>query len=325
MFQAYAYLKEKNAVEVSIDEVAKLVGNEDATLWIDISSNIEDHTDFLNDVLRVHPLAVEDMLHPRMLPKVEEYGEQLFIILHDIVLLDKDKKDEERLKTYELFIIIGKNFVLTARKHRIRAIDSYQGSSPLLTHLLSKGALTMAHAIIRKMIDNYFPLLDRIEAKLDSSELKIFNTPTSKDLQYIFSLRKDIIKLRSIATQQLDVVNQMVIGEFESLSPQGVMLSRDLYDHLYRIAEKAASFREITLGLLDAYLSQISNNMNQTMKVLTIIATMILPLGIVVGFYGMNFKFMPGLDHPYGWIYTMIGMIGISVGMLAFFKYKKWI
>lgn len=323
MFKAYACIPGEQTVEITKEQIAEKLSDGKSYLWVDISAPIEEHQEFLRDVIHLHPLAIEDLTHPRMLPKVEEYEGNLFIILHDIVL--QDKEGEEHLRTYELYLFMGKNFVLTARTHRIRAVDAYHGELVTLTHLFARGSEAVAHAILRRMIDSYFPMLDRVETKLDKAEETIFNSPTSDDLQQIFALRKDIVKLRSIATQQLDVINRMALGEFEIITPHGLLLARDLYDHLYRLSEKAASFRELTMGLLDAYLSQVSNRMNEVMKVLTIIATIMLPLGIVVGYYGMNFKFMPGLDHPYGWAYTLSGMGVIIAGMLSYFRYKKWL
>ncbi len=323
MFKAYACVPGEQAIEITKDEVPERLSDGKSQLWVDISSPIEEHEEFLKDKMHLHPLAVEDLSHPRMLPKVEDYDDSIFLILHDIILLDKE--GEERLKTYELYLFIGKNFIVTARRHRIRAVDAYHGEISTLTHLFTRGAEAVAHAILRRMIDSYFPMMDRIEAKLDAEEEQIFDSPSTKDLQRIFSLRKDIVKLRSIATQQLDVINRVALGEFEILTPHGLLLARDLYDHLYRLSEKAAGFRELTMGLLDAYLSQASNRMNEVMKVLTVIATIMLPLSIVVGYYGMNFKFIPGLDHPYGWLYTLIGMTVVIVGMLSYFRYKKWL
>lgn len=323
MFKAYACVQGESAVEISKEDVASRLADGKSQLWIDISSPLDEHFDFLKDVMNFHPLEIEDMLHPSMLPKVEEYDGHLFLILHDIILQDKDK--EERLITYELYMFMGKNFVVTARRHRIRAADFYHNQTQALTHIFCRGgAEALSHAILRRMVDSYFPMLDRVEAKLNEYEDVIFNSPKPQDMQNVFALRKDIVKLRSIATQQLDVINRITLGEFEIISPHGVMLARDIYDHLYRMSEKAAGFREVTMGLLDAYLSQVNNRMNEVVKVLTIIATVMLPLGIVVGFYGMNFKFMPGLNHPHGWMFTLGGM-GIMIAlMFTYFKFKKW-
>lgn len=325
MFKAYASGTDGVVTPITRDEVAKRLGDGKSQLWIDISADFEKHRGFLKDVLHIHPLSIEDVLHTRMLPKVEEYDDYLFIILHDIVLLDKTGDSEPGIKTHELYIFLGKNFAVTIHKERIRSIDSFEENPQTLAHTFSQGAEAVAFAIIRKMIDNYFPMLERVEARLDSSEDAIFETATSKDLQGILSIRKGIAKLRSIATQQLDIINRIAIGEFKLISPHGLLLARDVYDHLYRVSEMVAFFRETTMGLLDAYLSEINNKMNQVMKVLTVIATLLLPLGVVVGFYGMNFRRLPGLDHPYGWLYMLIGLFAIMSTMLAWFRHKKWI
>lgn len=325
MFKAYVSGANGAVVPITKDEVAAKLRDGTTPLWIDISGDFEKYQDFLKDVMRIHPLSIEDVLHTRMLPKIEEYDDYLFIILHDIILLDKVAGSGPGIKTHEIYIFLGKNYVITLHKERIRSIDSHLDSPQCLPHLFSQGAEVVMFSIIRKMIDNYFPMLERIETRLDNSEDAIFESATSKDLQGILSIRKSIAKLRSIATQQLDIINRIAIGEFKIVSPHGLLLARDIYDHLYRVSEMVSFFRETTMGLLDAYLSEINNNMNQVMKVLTVIATLLLPLGVIVGFYGMNFKRLPGLDHPYGWLYMLIGLFTIMSTMLAWFRHKKWI
>lgn len=323
MFRAYCYTPDKNLTEIPKSEIEKALENDKAIVWIDIISQVEEETPFLTNVLKIHPLAIEDLSHPRMLPKVEEYDNFLFVVLHDIVLTDQD--NQERLKTHELYLFLGKNFVVSIRKHRIRAVEAFIDDSHLRSHIIPRGTDVLFHAIIRRMVDNYFPMLDRFEIRLDKSEERVFNSPNPRDLQKIFILRKDIAKLRAIATQQLDVINRISLGEFETISDHGLFLARDIYDHLYRVSEKAASFREAIRAILDVYLSQTNNKISQAMKILTTIATIMLPLGIVVGFYGMNFKSMPGLSHPYGWLFTIIFMISVACGMLALFKIKRWL
>jgi len=323
MFKAYCAVPGGEAVEISESDIAARLADGKSHIWLDISANLDRYIPLLRDVMRFHPLAIEDLTHPRMLPKVEDYDDHLFIILHDIVLLEKE--EGERLKTYEIFVFLGRNFVVTVRRHRIRAVESLHGEMKVLTHLFAHGAESVFHGIFRRMIDNYFPMLDRIDAKLDACERRIFNSPKPADMQAIFTLRKDMGKLRSLASQQLDVINRFTAGEFDIVSEHGVLLARDLWDHLNHVSEKAFNFRDMTTGLLDAYLSQINNRMNEVMKVLTIIATIMLPLGIVVGFYGMNFSHMPGLGHPHGWLFTVIGMLAISFGMLGYFRHRKWL
>ncbi len=324
MFKAFACVPGGQAVEIAKEEVAARLADGTSHVWIDISSPVDEHMPFLEETMQFHTLAVEDILHPRMLPKVDQFDNYLFIVLHDIAWLHKED-EEDRLRTHELYMFLGSNFVVTIHKHRNRAVDYFLEEPKVISHYFARGVESMAHAIIRRMIDTFFPLLDRVDVKLDAAENKIFDSPSQVDLQQIFGLRKDIMRLRSIATQELDVINRLALGEFETLSPHGLLLARDLYDHLYRLSEKAGGFRDLIMGLLDAYLSQVSNRMNEVMKVLTIIATIMLPLSIVVGYYGMNFTTIPGLHHPYGWLYTLIGMGVMISGMLGYFRYRKWI
>lgn len=309
--------------EIPAEEVAGRLASGAGHLWIDLSGEVQEHQAFLQETLGIHPLAVEDMMAQGMLPKVEEYEGGTFFMLQDIVLLEGN--DEERLRTHDLFLYIGRNFLVTAHRGRIRAVDLLRQDAAALTRFLGKGPEQLSHAILRRMVDSFFPMLDRVEARIDESEEAIFNTPGPADLQRVFQLRKDVVRLRSLSQQQLTVMSRVAGGEFEAISDQGVYLARDLYDHLYRFSEKASGFREEILSLLDAYLSQTNNRMNDVVRVLTMMATIMLPLSIVVGFYGMNFRTMPGLSHPYGWLLTLFGMGALITGMIAYFKHKKWL
>lgn len=309
--------------EVPAEEVAGALAGGAAHLWIDVSGEVQEHQAFLQEVLGIHPLAVEDMLAHGMLPKVEEYEGGTFFMLQDIVLLEGN--EEERLRTHDLYLYIGKNFLVTAHRGRIRAVDLLHQDAAALSRLLGRGPEQLSHGILRRMVDSFFPMLDRVEAKIDESEEAIFNTPGPEDLQRVFQLRKDVVRLRSLAQQQLTVMSRVAGGEFEAISEQGIYLARDLYDHLYRFSEKASGFREEILSLLDAYLSQTNNRMNDVVRVLTMMATIMLPLSIVVGFYGMNFRTMPGLAHPYGWLLTLLGMASLITGMIFYFRHKKWL
>jgi len=324
VLKAFACKDGGPAGEIPAEDLPSWLANEKSQVWIDLSGNIDEHQRFLADTLGFHPLVIEDLISHGMLPKVEEYDGSLFMLLQDIVLLDTED-DEERLRTNELFLFIGKNFLLTAHRNRIRAVDAYIQDGAALARLLARGAEALAHAVIRKMVDSFFPMLDRVEAKLDAAEEAIFGRPVQEDLQRVFRLRKDVVRLRSIAQQQLNVISRISSGEFEAVSAQGLFLARDIYDHLYRFSEKAAGFREEIMGLLDAYLSQINNRMNDVVRVLTMMATIMLPLSIIVGFYGMNFHTMPGLMHPYGWLFTVLGMAGLVAAMLTYFRHKRWI
>ncbi len=324
MLKAFVCVTGEPAKEIGSENVASFLTDEKSHVWVDLSENVEEYQRFLAETMNFHPLVVEDLMSHGMLPKVEEYDGGLFMLMQDIVLLDAAGQ-EDRLRTYDLFMFIGKNFLVTVHRNRIRAVDSYMQDAAAMTRLLSRGIEPFVHGIIRRMVDSFFPMLDRVDAKLDAAEESIFSKPVQEDLQRVFELRKDVMQLRSIAQQQLNVISRISIGEFEAVSPHGLLLARDIYDHLYRFSEKAAGFREEIMGLLDAYLSQVNNRMNDVVRVLTMMATIMLPLSIIVGFYGMNFHTMPGLSHPYGWLFTILGMVGLVSGMIVYFRHKRWI
>lgn len=323
MLRAFACAPGEPAVEIAAGDVAARLGDGRSRVWIDIAQEIDAHLPFLADTMKFHPLAIEDLASAGMLPKVEEHDSGLFLLVNDIVLTEED--EEDRLRTYQLFLFLGKDFLVTVHRRRIRSVDAQMADAASLTRLLGKGPEVLAHAILIGMIDRFFPMLDRVEARIDAAEEAIFRAPAPEELQRIFGLRKDCVRLRSIAQRQLGVIGRIASGEFDSVTPQGLLLARDLLDHLDRFSEKAAGFREEIIGLLDAYLSQQSNRMNDVVRVLTIMATIMLPLSIVVGFFGMNFRTMPLLEHPLGWLFTLIAMATLIGGMLVYFRRKGWI
>jgi magnesium transporter len=228
---------------------------------------------------------------------------------------------------------------------RTSQLSAYLTSRALVTHhytplrsitnamqLLTKNALTLGkgpdflfHFIIDDIVDNYTPILDKLDDAIDSMEDEVFQNPSSKSMMHILHLKRNIITIRRVAVYQREMLSRLSRGEFELINRDEMIYYRNVYDHLVRMTDMADSYRDIVTSLLDAYLSVTSNQLNQVMKVLTIISTIFLPLSVITGFFGMNFIHLPLANWEYGVLITGVFMVVVAWGMLWLFKRNNWI
>jgi magnesium transporter len=190
---------------------------------------------------------------------------------------------------------------------------------------LGKGPDFLFHMIIDDVVDGYTPLLDALDTAIDAMEDEVFKKSTQRTMFRILQLKKDIMVVRRIAAYQREMLNRLSRGDFALITREEMIYYRNVYDHLVRMADLADSYRDIIAGLLDAYLSVTSNNLNQVMKVLTIISTIFLPLSFITGFFGMNFRFLPGAEWEYGVAGATLFMVAVAAGMLWVFRKNRWL
>ncbi len=183
----------------------------------------------------------------------------------------------------------------------------------------------MLHQIVDRVIDNYFPKLEIIEAKIDELETLLMTDVRPELLTRIFDLRRTVAHVKRVATGEREVLIQMSRGDFPFISERAQVYFKDIYDHLFRIVEGTDSHRETLNVMIQVYVSMVSNQLNHTMRILTLVATIMLPLTVVTGIYGMNFEFMPELEWKFGYPLVLLLMAVISVSMLAYFRFRKWL
>ncbi len=320
--------------KLTIKELAQALPQQNGLLWVDLDdpSDAEEET-VLVGLLDFHPLAIEDAQRGNdedgHLPKVEDFGNYLFVILNPVEgSFNEQGKDVARgieIKTTQLSAFLTKRLLVT---HHYKPLHSISHA----TQLCSKNPLTLGrgpdylfHVIIDDIVDNYTPLLDTLDGTIDNLEDAVFHRPSQDTMHSILHLKRNIMTLRRIAMYQREMLNRLSRGEFELVTQDEMIYYRNVYDHLVRMADVTDSYRDTVSGLLDAYLSVTSNKLAQVMKVLTIISTIFLPLSVITGFFGMNFEFIPGLHSQQGHIVATLIMIGVAVGMLWWFRMKKWI
>jgi magnesium transporter len=271
----------------------------------------------------LHPLVLEDILNTEQRPKIEDFDDYIFIVLK---MLCYDE-NQNQINSEQISIILGSNFVLSFQE---RVGDIFD---PLRERIRnSKGRVRkmgpdyLAYCLLDAIVDNYFVVLEKLGEKIEGMEEELVTNPTPETLQTIHNLKREMIFLRKSVWPLREVVSRLERGESELIKDSTGIYLRDVYDHTIQVIDTVETYRDMLSGMLDIYLSSISNRMNQVMKVLTIIATIFIPLTFVAGIYGMNFEFMPELKWHwvYPWAFWLV-MLGVAGVMLVYFRRKKWL
>ena len=318
--------REKEAI--SVEECFSL--KETSTVsWINIDG-IHDIKiiEKLGNSFGLHPLILEDILNTGQRPKLEDFESYIFIVLK--MLYMNDKKNE--VKVEQVSIVLGPNFIISFQEKKGDVFDSIRDRIRNDKGRVRKmGADYLAYALIDAIVDNYFLILEKLGDEIEDLEETLVANPKPKNLQSIQNLKRNTIFLRKAVWPLREVISVMQRAESSLINESIRAYLRDIYDHTIQVIDTIETFRDMASGMLDIYLSSISNKMNEVMKVLTIIATIFIPLGFVAGLYGMNFNpaasklNMPELNWPFGYMFAIGIMSVMALTMLAYFRRKRWL
>jgi magnesium transporter len=305
------------------DQLPDLLKEEKSVIWIDIPEPTEADERTLLDVFHFHPLTLEDCRETRNYPKVEEFPSYLYFIVHGV----RADTSPDHFNTIELDGFLGKNYVITYHHEKFRSIDNVKQLLQTSPAACQRGAAFLLYQILDQIVDYYSPVLDDFDERIDTLEDDIFTLkrPTQVILEEIMDLKRGVLRLRRISAKQMEVILRMSRGEFPLIPAPILPFFRDIYDHIMRVTDLAENYRDLISGALEAYLSVVSNRMNEIMKVLTIFSAIMLPLTFIAGVYGMNFEHMPELQTTYGYFVVWGIMIFVAVGMLSLFWMRGWI
>ncbi len=299
-----------------------LAEHPDARHWVDLEDPTPDEARVLESVFHFHPLAIEDCLQDIHHPKVDDYGDYLFLIVHGM----RFDAPSDQFITRELDVFLGANFLVTHHHGPMRSISAARDHcGKNLQPALPKGTDFLLHAILDQMFEHYFPNLDALEDKIQLVQVAVFERPTRETLDGIFALKRDVMHLRRLCTPQREIVHRLSRGEFRVVSPKAAVYFRDIYDNLYRIVDASFAYQDLVQGTLDAYLTAVSNRLNETMKRLAVFGAVFAALTVITGVYGMNFEHMPELRWLYGYPFVLLVMAGTTGGLLYLFKKKEWL
>jgi len=270
----------------------------------------------------IHSLILEDIMTTHQRPKMEDLGDYIFVVLRMLSYEDKTKE----VNSEQVSLVIGSNFVISFQEGVGDVFDSIRDRIRTGKGRLRKmGPDYLAYTLIDSVVDNYFIILEKLGEQVEVLEEELVSDPGRKTLQEIHVLKREMIFLRKSVWPLREVVSGLERAESPLIKESTGIFFRDVYDHTIQVIDTVETYRDMLSGMLDMYLSSLSNRMNEVMKVLTIIATIFIPLTFIAGVYGMNFKFMPELEWHWGYFGILGFMLAIGVLMLILFKRKKWL
>ncbi|MGL6281805.1 MAG: magnesium/cobalt transporter CorA [Microcoleaceae cyanobacterium] len=297
--------------------------------WVDIQGLGNQNTwDKFIDIYKLHPIAVEDIVNVPQRPKVVDYKEQLLMVAWMVMIYP----DDGSLHKEQVSLVIGKNYLLTIQEE-----PDYDCFEPVRDRIrYSKGIIRgegvdyLAYALIDTIIDEFFPVLEQYGEMIDDLEDEVVFEPTPKTLKKIYELRRELLTLRRAVWSHRDALNILIRDDNHLISSEVRIYLRDCYDHTIQLRDMVDTYREVAAGLMDIYLSSVSNKMNQVMKTLTVISSIFIPLTFLAGIYGMNFDTekspfnMPELEWYFGYPLCLSVMAITSVVQIFFFWQKGW-
>jgi magnesium transporter len=291
-------------------------------VWVDLAAPSIPELLILSDTFAFHPLSVEDARAELHYPKIEAYDGYLYAILHGIAF----QSDESEFATQDVDFFVGPTYLVTVHNGHSRSITELQENVARNAKVMGEGPVALFHRIVDAMVDHYSPEVQKLEDRLDQLESAVFDNPTPEVIRAILNEKKRVGGLRRIITPQRDVIARLARRDFVDISTDMSFRFRDVYDHLQRLSDDATMFQDRITGILDAYLTNVSNRLNEVMKVLTVVSTVFMPLSLISGIYGMNvhLPLFPGSDAmQFWWLFAV--MAAVVVLMLSFFRRKRWI
>lgn len=291
--------------------------------WINVNGlNNTKQIEKLGKYYNLHPLIVEDIVNTEQRPKIEEHENYMFLVLKMLYYDEKGEFTKEHIS-----LILEKNHVLTFQEAKEDVFDGVRDRIATSKGIIrSVGADYLMYSILDAIIDNYFVIIEEIGEKIQLLEDELFlKNPRESIVEEIQALKRKILRVRKAVLPLREVIKQLEKSEHPFIEKKTKNYLRDLNDHIIQVCESVEIYREMTWGLMDMYMTTISNKMNEVMKVLTIMASIFIPLTFIVGVYGMNFDYMPELDEHYAYFVVWGVMILVILGMVWYFKRKKWL
>ncbi len=293
----------------------------DEYFWLDLIDPGEEDVAALGELFSFHPLALEDMVKRGQRPKLEDFGEQMFLVYYGAA-----ESKEGGIELEEVHAFLSGGYLVTSHQRRCAVLEEarqrFEDQAP-------RSEQFVIYRVLDGLTDSFFPILDRLDDHMEQLDGEIFSRPQPRQLEEITALRRDLVALRRVVTPQRDLLARGIddILEIPGLEADSRNYFRDVYDHAIRISDQIDSYRDLLAGTRDAYLSVVSNRLNQITKQLTVVATIFLPLSFVVGFFGQNFKWLvEAVDSAEAFFALGIGSLVLSlVGLLFWFRRGSYI
>jgi len=275
----------------------------------------------LGSALGLHPLVMEDILNTDQRPKLEPYEDYLFVVLK---MLEFDDEKHETI-SQQVSIVIGRHYVLSLQERPNKAFDQIRERLQAGRRIRFLGTDYLAYALIDAITDHYFSVLEKFGDEVEVLEDQLVASPSPEILNRIHHLKREMLLLRKAIWPLREVLSSLSRNDLAFVSDSTRVYLRDVYDHIVHALDTVETLRDLLTGMIDLYLSSASNRMNEVMKMLTIIATLFMPLTFIAGVYGMNFEYMPELGQRWGYPGVLVVMLLVVAGLLYYFRRKSWL
>jgi magnesium transporter len=299
-----------------------LLAEPDVFVWVDLSGPPDEgDVALVRDIFGFHPLAIEDCFQERTHPKIDEYRDHLYLITHGLTA----ESGAESAAVVELDAFVSERYLVTHHNVPSRSVSAVIDAVTRTGLPLRRGPLATLHAVLDRQADNLEEVLDRIAERIEVIEHDIFVRPVNRQLASLLAVKRNILHLRRWMGRQREVVLRLGRREFPVVAEAEARLFRDLHDHLARYTDTLDSFREMLTSIQETYLSVVSNRLNEVMKFLAMFTTMLMPLTVITGVYGMNFDHMPELRWRWGYPFVLVLMALVAGGALLYFRRRGWL
>jgi magnesium transporter len=316
---------EENLKEKEIENIKDIIPLKEkpTVTWINING-IHDVEIIkkIGDIFKLHPLLMEDIMNTGQRPKMQNFEDYIFVVLKMLHYNDKEGK----VIVEQVSLILGQNYVISFQEVEGDVFETIRDRlRNAKGRIRKKGADYLLYALIDAIVDNYFIILENFGERIEDIEEELISESKVETLHAIQRIKREMIYLRKSVWPLREVVNSLEREESTMIEKSTDIFLRDVYDHTIQVIDSIESYRDVVSGMLDLYLSSISNKMNEVMKILTIFAAIFIPLTFIAGIYGMNFNFMPELNWRWGYFGIIIFMLSVGITMLVYFKRKKWL
>ena len=304
-----------------------LIRNPRGVLWVDFISEPPDTCQPILEEFGFHPLAIDDALQETHVPRLDDWGEYLYIVLNYMNM--ESNGDTWETKVDELDVFLGKNYIVTHHDHRITAVDETWLVCDRDERNLHEGADHILYRIADNLMAGYMPAVEQIDEAIDHIEDQVFDRPSPRTLEQLLALKRVLVAMRRIIIPQREVLNKLARDDYQVIDPKDRVFFRDIYDHLVRLHDLNESLRDLVGSVLDTYLSVINNRMNEVMKTLTIITVLFMPLTFLTGYFGMNFfeplgNLREWTSNPVFYL-TLATIIIMPIGMYLWMRRRTWL
>lgn len=314
--------------ELPVEKLQTAVQDKLLNIWVDMLDPTADEAKFVfEQVFHFHPLAIEDAISDTHVPKLDDFGNYLFLVLHTITVGD-ERMD---LDTHEIDIFLGPNYLITMHEKPRPTIERCWQIEFHEQHGLARGPAFLLYELLDRQIDGYIPIVDQFETRLEELGDGIFRNDRegararSNMLNDILTAKSSALRLRRVLIPQRELLLRLAVTDYAVIPSETRIYFRDVYDHLARLSDLADGMRDLSGSTIETHLALVNNRMNEVMKLLTIISTIFIPLSFVAGIYGMNFDFMPELQWRYGYLFVWAIFLSVGFSLLYFFRRRGWL